>query len=314
METEGTRDMGIDNIVPSPFNPRQDLTPESLAPLVQSIRDHGMIGPILIRPHGHNRWECIAGSRRLEATRLAGLSRIPVIICRRVSDQEALEIGLIENLQREDLNPIEEAEGYRRLRDEFGFTQAKIAERMGKRQMHVSHALSLLKLPEDVQEAVRRGEISKGHGHILATVDDRRKLKRLAKVAPTVTCHVLDSMVQAVRGPKRKRVTGDSLSSALRHLTTAIHAAAEVGWAPAAPLVQDTHPATLMALTHYIRTEAGLPPLDNTPPDYQKARELAANGLSFVQIGAEMGVSDTCVRQWLQKAGWQRDPTVGASQ
>lgn len=153
-------------IRPNPWQPRTEFVPERLRELADSIRQRGVLQPLVVRPAGAG-FELISGERRFRAAQLAGLTSVPVVV-REASDAEMLEIALIENVQREDLNPIEEARAYRRMVDELELTQDAVAERVGKDRSTVANALRLLQLPARIQERVASGEISAGHARALA--------------------------------------------------------------------------------------------------------------------------------------------------
>ncbi|MCS7225198.1 MAG: ParB/RepB/Spo0J family partition protein [Armatimonadetes bacterium] len=160
----------IDQIFPNPYQPRQDFGEEELNQLTDSIRQYGLLQPILVRPRdGH--YELVAGERRLRAAKRAGLKEIPAVI-RDCTDSEVLALALIENLQREGLNPLEEAKAYKALSDQFGWTQERIALQVGKARPTVTNKLRLLELPAAVQEALRKGTLSEGHALALLTALD----------------------------------------------------------------------------------------------------------------------------------------------
>lgn len=163
----------IDHIVPNPVNPRRHFDDEMLADLAQSISTHGIVQPIVVRPDPNNaeRFELIAGERRWRAAQRAGLSRVPVIV-RAVDDRVALEIAIVENVQRSDLNPVEEALGYQQLLDSYGYTQNALSEVIGKSRSHVANTLRLLKLPVAVQSYVSSGQLTAGHARALITMDN----------------------------------------------------------------------------------------------------------------------------------------------
>ena len=158
----------IEHLEPGPFQPRSDIDPHSLAELVESIRTRGILQPLLVRPHpdARDRYQIIAGERRWRAAQQAGLHAIPALI-RSLTDVEAMAAALVENLQRQDLNAIEEAEGYQRLVDEFGMTQETLAEAVGKSRSHVANTLRLRHLPATVQAEVRKGALTAGHARAL---------------------------------------------------------------------------------------------------------------------------------------------------
>ena len=161
----------VSDITPDRTQPRKTFDDGSLAELAASIREHGVLQPILVRPVPDGSYMIVAGERRWRAARLAGLSTVPVII-KEMSDADALSIALVENLQREDLNPVEEAEGYRQLADTQGWTQEQIASRVGRSRPAVANALRLLSLPEDVLALLREGKITAGHAKAILSIDD----------------------------------------------------------------------------------------------------------------------------------------------
>lgn len=163
--------LGIHEIEPNKDQPRKHFDEEALAELADSIREHGILQPLLVRPMPNGRYQLIAGERRWRASRMAGLTQLPVVI-REMTDTEATELALIENLQREDLNPVEEALGYRQLMDNFGMTQEKVAASVGKSRPAVANALRLLHLPDPVLFMVQRGEVSAGHAKALLSLED----------------------------------------------------------------------------------------------------------------------------------------------
>lgn len=162
-----------ERIHPNPHQPRQSFASEELGALVASIREHGVIQPLVVTVRPDGEYELLVGERRLRAAKLAGLATIPVIVRDGTpDDREKLELALIENIQRHDLNPIERATAYERLQEEFMLTQEQIARRLGISRSAVAHAIRLLRLPSDMQEAVRGGVISEGHAKLLASIED----------------------------------------------------------------------------------------------------------------------------------------------
>lgn len=159
-------ELPLDRIRPNPYQPRTTFDPEGLEELRQSIVLHGVLQPIVVRPQGDG-YELVAGERRWRASRLAGRLTIPAVVRTDVDDRALLELALVENLQRRDLDPIERAEGYRRAMTELGLTQEQVAERVGLQRSTVSNHLRLLELPAEAQEAVRRGLIQMGHARAL---------------------------------------------------------------------------------------------------------------------------------------------------
>ncbi len=173
----GRRIMGVDMLEPGTFQPRRTIDPASLTELSESIAVHGVLQPILVRekPGQPGRFEIIAGERRWRASQKAQLHEVPVIV-RNFDDVTALQVALIENLQREDLNAVEEAQGYRRLMEEFGHTQEKLAAAMGKSRSHIANMVRLLNLPDSVLSEIRQGRISAGHARALVTAADPEAL------------------------------------------------------------------------------------------------------------------------------------------
>ena len=178
---EGVREADLSQLRPSRFQPRTDFDAKALSELAQSIRANGLVQPIVVAPAPDGGFTILAGERRFRAAREAGLSRVPVVVRPVPTDAERLELALVENLQREDLNPMEEAAAFGRLREEFHLTQERIAERVGKERSTVANALRLLKLPQNVRDLVRSGELSAGHAKAILSLsrpDDQSSLAR----------------------------------------------------------------------------------------------------------------------------------------
>jgi len=161
----------IDFIQPNPYQPRSEFSEEELAGLSQSIREKGVLQPLVVRRAAENRYELIAGERRLRAAKLAELEKVPVIV-KDIAISDRLELALIENIQRQNLNPLEEARAYARLMEEFGLTQDIVARRVGKSRSAIANSVRILNLPEMMQESLARGEISAGHARVLLGIDD----------------------------------------------------------------------------------------------------------------------------------------------
>ena len=170
----------IGEVEPNREQPRRDFDQETLLQLADSIREHGVLQPILARPLPGGNYQIIAGERRWRASRIAGLGEIPVIV-KELTDGEAMELALIENLQREDLNPVEEALGYQKLMDQYGNTQEEVAKRVGKSRPAVANTLRLLQLPDQVLNYVKNGELSAGHARALLSVESDRETVDLAR-------------------------------------------------------------------------------------------------------------------------------------
>lgn len=169
----------IDRIRANPNQPRRDFDEKELQDLAASLREKGVIQPLILRPHPiePETWEIVAGERRWRAAQMAGLHDLPAVV-RSLSDAEVLELAIIENVQRADLNPLEEAQGYRQLMDRFGHTQERLAEALGKSRSHIANLLRLLTLPESVLELLRAGRLTAGHARALVTATNPEALAR----------------------------------------------------------------------------------------------------------------------------------------
>jgi ParB family chromosome partitioning protein len=178
-EGAGPRGLPIDLIQRNPGQPRRHFDEDELNELAHSIGTHGVLQPILVRPITGGKFEIVAGERRWRAAQRAGLHAIPAVI-REIGEQDVLEIAIVENVQRSDLNPIEEAQGFQVLIDKFGRTQQEIADAVGKSRPHIANMLRLLSLPDDLQEMVRDGRLSSGHARAILTAPDPRGLAKRA--------------------------------------------------------------------------------------------------------------------------------------
>lgn len=170
---EGISFVDVDDLVPSPYQPRRVFATDALADLVLSIKEKGVLQPLLVRknPKKSTGYEIIAGERRFRASKMAGLKTVPVII-KQFSNKDALEVALIENLQREDLNPLEEAESYKRLLQEFKYTQEELSKVIGKSRSHLSNMMRLLELPDEIKQMVEKKELTVGHARALLSAQD----------------------------------------------------------------------------------------------------------------------------------------------
>ena len=171
LDVDQLREIDIDRILPNSQQPRKSFDEESLEELASSIRQHGVVQPIVVRPLDDGFFQLIAGERRWRASQRAGLSRVPAVV-RQAGEHDTLEIALIENLQRQDLNPLEEAQAYERLIVEFGMTQDEVARRVGKNRATIANMLRLLKLPNEVQQWVRENKLSTGHAKALLSLSE----------------------------------------------------------------------------------------------------------------------------------------------
>lgn len=191
-DNEGAVTLNLNDIEPNRDQPRKDFDETALSELADSIAQHGLIQPIVVKPNLDGRYSIIAGERRWRASRMAGLTEVPVVI-KEADEQTLMEIALIENLQREDLNAVEEALGYRSLIDTYGLTQEEVAKKMGKSRSAVTNALRLLALNDNELEALRRGSISAGHARaLLSCEDDATRAKMLIAAADGASVRELE--------------------------------------------------------------------------------------------------------------------------
>jgi len=193
----GSVDLLIDEIVPSRLQPRKNFDDQKLKDLERSIQENGVLQPIIVQ-NSIKGYELVVGERRWRASKKSGLKKIPAII-RDVTDTESLEIALIENLQRQDLNPVEEADGYARLASEFGLTQEKIAKRMGKSRESVANIMRLLKLPRRVKEDIISGRLSMGHARALLGLNSEKDIEALRQKIFGQTLNVRQTEAQVKR-------------------------------------------------------------------------------------------------------------------
>lgn len=211
-------DVAIDKISPSPFQPRRAFDEVKLQELAMSIRNQGIIQPLVVRPKGE-RFELIAGERRWRAAMKAGLIRVPVVV-REASDHDALQLALIENLQREDLNPIEEATGYRRLQEEFTWSQEEVAEKVGKSRPAVANALRLLSLPSEVQQEVAAGNLPAGQARALLGLQSDAVIMTAYRevIARALSTRETEKLVRNLKLGRRRRRDSPAVDPDLRSL------------------------------------------------------------------------------------------------
>jgi ParB family transcriptional regulator, chromosome partitioning protein len=193
----------IDLIDPSPVQPRSYFDDKSLKELAMSIRENGIVQPVLVRPNG-SRFELVAGERRWRAAQVAGLQHIPAIV-REIPSDKVLELALIENIQREDLNAIEEARAYKNLIETVGLTQESLAQRVGRDRSYITNLIRLLRLPEDLQQLVQEGKLSAGHARTLLGVDDAAVQRRLARkiIEKGISVRETERTIQQLATPAR---------------------------------------------------------------------------------------------------------------
>lgn len=197
----------IDHIRPNPAQPRMVFSAVALEELSSSIREHGILTPLLVRRVGPNAYVLIAGERRLRAAGLAGLEEVPTWIRDDVSTREQLELALVENLQREDLDAIETAIAYRRMIEEFDMTQAEVAQRVGKDRATVANAVRLLRLPEFILAAIRNNDISAGHAKAMLSIPDEKTLRRVLQeiIQKGLSVRATEQLVKELTAPDKRK-------------------------------------------------------------------------------------------------------------
>lgn len=203
----GAVELNINELEPNRGQPRKEFSEEAMRELADSIAQHGVLQPLLVRPLLSGGYQIVAGERRWRASRMAGLTTVPALI-RELTDSEVMQIALIENLQREDLKPLEEAQGYQALMEEFGFTQDEISKSVGKSRPAVTNALRLLNLPEAVRGMLARGDLSAGHARTLLSFKDEAAMLAAAKrvVAEGLSVRELEKMVKKANAEKPEAV------------------------------------------------------------------------------------------------------------
>lgn len=209
-----TDTLAVNDIIPNKEQPRKTFDEAALQELADSIKQHGVLQPLLVRPLTTGGYQLVAGERRWRASRLAELKEVPVII-KELSDTEAMEIAIIENLQREDLNPIEEAEGLQALIDKCGFTQEEVATSVGKSRPAITNALRLLRLPQEVRQMTKDGDISAGHARALLAFDNEPMMLECAKqiVDKKLTVRDVEKMAKRPKTSKIKALSGKARDS-----------------------------------------------------------------------------------------------------
>ncbi|MGB5312367.1 MAG: ParB/RepB/Spo0J family partition protein [Polyangiales bacterium] len=210
----------IEELHPGRMQPRVRMDAEALAELAASVREHGVLEPILVRKRSSGGFEIIAGERRWRAAQQAGLKDVPIFV-HDLDDEKAFEAALVENLQREDLNPMETARAFQRLVDDYGYTQETIATKVGKERSTVANALRLLKLPEDVSDLIEAGQLSEGHGRALLSAPSVATMKKLARSAVSKGWSVREAERQsrrAARGDAAPKKHASSKSANVRDL------------------------------------------------------------------------------------------------
>lgn len=206
INSSSTEKIKLVDIVPNKEQPRKRFNESALSELADSISQHGVIQPLLVRPLSGGTYQLVAGERRWRASRMAGLKEVPVVI-KDLSDEEASVIAMIENLQREDLNAIEEADGIKYLMTKYGLTQEEVSERVGKSRSAVANSLRLLKLPESVSEYVRDGIISAGHAKALLPLEDEEKMISLCNtiIKDNLSVREVEKIVKSMLTEKKQK-------------------------------------------------------------------------------------------------------------
>ena len=216
------RRVSLDQVLPSPLQPRKEFAAEQLGELMESIRHHGIIQPLIVRSVG-GKYELIAGERRWRASRELGLAEVPVIV-RQASDRDVLEMALIENLQRENLNALEEAQAYSRLSKDFNMRQEDIAQRVGKNRATVANSMRLLDLPSAVQSLLLGGQISTGHAKVLLSLKNTQDQEAAAHeiVRKGLTVRAAEKLTSQLSAPAQKAVPGSSLKPDVQQAVRAV--------------------------------------------------------------------------------------------
>lgn len=208
-ETKGTQPqtLRLTEIFPNKEQPRTDFDDEAISALADSIKQHGVLQPLLVRPMPGGGYQIVAGERRWRASRIAGLSEVPVYI-KELDDKQTMQFALVENLQRENLNPVEEALGYRELMETYGYTQEQVAKIVGKSRPAVANSLRILNLDEATLKLVRDGDVSLGHAKVLAGIEDRALRSELAlKIKrDLLTVRQLEDLVKTASKPKKEKL------------------------------------------------------------------------------------------------------------
>jgi len=212
-QSKKVQEIPLDDIKLNPYQPRTDIDAEKLEELANSIKQHGVIQPIIVSKLSDNKYQMIAGERRLRASKLAGIKKIPAVIAE-YTDEQAAEIALIENLQREDLNPYEEAYAYKKLIDDFGLTQEQLAERIGKSRTAVTNILRLLKLPEEILLMLKEGSLSTGHARAILALKEEKLQKEIGEkvIKKQLSVRQTEKLIKNIMKERdnNKKTTGQS--------------------------------------------------------------------------------------------------------
>lgn len=214
-DEDGAREVELGLIKPNPYQPRTEFDDQKLEELARSIEEHGVIQPIIVRKKDDG-YELVAGERRWRAAKKAGISKIPAIV-KEYSDSQMLEIALLENLQREDLNPIEEATAYKQLIEDLGITQEALSKRIGKSRSVIANSIRLLNLPEEIQNLLAKGKITTGHARALLSLDNEKEQKQMAQkiLEKDLTVREIERLVKK---PKKQNKRKERTNPLITHL------------------------------------------------------------------------------------------------
>lgn len=223
-QVEVKKTVRISEIEPNRSQPRKNFDETAISALAESIRQHGILQPLLVRPLAFGGYQIVAGERRWRAARMLGMDEVPVIV-RDLSDLETAQIALIENLQREDLNPVEEALGFQKLQDDFGMKQDEISKTVGRSRSAVANSLRLLKLPEEIKELLIDGSITAGHARALLGFSDTEAMINAAQraAAGMLTVRQLEKMASESEKPKTEKKVPQQLESYYREMEISLH-------------------------------------------------------------------------------------------
>ncbi|ADL08984.1 ParB/RepB/Spo0J family partition protein [Thermosediminibacter oceani] len=221
-DEKNIQEISISEIRPNEHQPRKAFDDEKLSELAASIKEHGVLQPVILRKV-KNGYEIVAGERRWRAARIAGIDKIPAVV-KELTDAEVMQIALIENLQREDLNPLEEAAAYKRLMEEFGMTQEELAARIGKSRSQIANTVRLLNLEPEIQQMIKQGRLTAGHARALLAVDDPRERMKIARriTEENISVRETEEIAKTVAlkaGKKREKGRGEEINPALLHVT-----------------------------------------------------------------------------------------------
>ena len=220
-ESNSSQTLRVSEIEPNREQPRKNFDDESISALADSIKQHGILQPLLVRPYGSS-YQIVAGERRWRAARMLGLSEVPVQI-RELSDAETMQIALIENLQRENLNPIEEAKGYSELIESYDMTQEEVAKTVGRSRSAVSNSMRLLSLPDEILEMLENGDISVGHGKALLSFEDEEKMLEAARKAADGKLNVRSLEKMANEEAAEKTVSNKQIDNYFKEMEISLH-------------------------------------------------------------------------------------------